>query len=136
MVFDNQKATISGQLSNSNTIKPKWRDTYKVALGGSYQLSEPLQLRAGVAFDKSPVKNAKTRMHTMPDGNRMWYSVGLKYDFKKGHSLDMAYSHIHINDTRFEAEAAPGNDVDSKGATSAEFNNYANILGIQYTYKF
>ena len=136
LVFDNQKATISGQPSNSNTIRPKWRDTYKVALGGSYQLSEPLQLRAGVAFDKSPVRNAKTRMHTMPDGNRMWYSVGLKYDFKKGHSLDMAYSHIHINDTRFEAEAAPGNDVDSKGATSAEFNNYANILGIQYTYKF
>ena len=136
LVFENAKLTPQGGTSNTTTIKPNWRDTVKVAVGGSYQYSEPLQLRAGIAFDQSPVRSAEERLNTLPDGNRIWFSVGAKYQFKKRHQIDVAYSHIHINDTSFKAEKATGTDVDSKGATSADFNNYANILGLQYTYKF
>lgn len=136
LVFENAKLTPKGGTSNTTTIKPNWRDTFKVALGGSYQYSEPLQLRAGVAFDQSPVRSAEERLNTLPDGNRIWFSVGAQYQFKKRHQVDVAYSHIHINDTEFTADKATGNDVDSKGATSAKFNNFANILGVQYTYKF
>lgn len=133
--FENNKMVRTG-LSNKTTITPNWRNTFKVGFGGSYQVSEPLQLRAGIAFDQSPVKNADYRMNTLPDGNRMWFSVGAKYAFNKNHSLDVAYSHIHINDTKFRSQSADGSEVDSKGAASAKFKNYANILGVQYTYKF
>lgn len=136
LVFENQKATVSGKPSQITTIKPNWRNTFRVAVGGSYQLTHPLQLRAGIAFDQSPIRNAESRLNTLPDGNRMWYSAGIKYDFQKGHSLDIAYSHIHINDTHFEGQRATGMNVDSQGVTSADFNNYANIVGMQYTYKF
>ncbi len=140
MIYENQKRTpeysTTGITSNSTSMVPKWRDTFKVAVGGSYQLTNPLQIRAGIAFDQSPVRSAETRLNTLPDGNRIWYSAGIKYDFKKGHSLDVAYSHIHINDTSFVADKASGNTVDSKGTTSANFKNYANILGLQYTYQF
>lgn len=33
-------------------LNPNWRNTYKVAVGTSYQYSEPLQLRFGVAYDQ------------------------------------------------------------------------------------
>lgn len=124
---------------DTTTITPNWRDTYRVALGGSYQYSEPLQLRAGVAFDQSPIRNANDRMNTLPDGNRMWFSVGSKYSFKKRHEIDLAYSHIHINDTKTNSAAASLADlksVDTKGTSSASFKNYANIVGAQYTYRF
>lgn len=139
--FENDKiigfnADRTPKFSNSTIITPTWRDTYKVALGGSYQVSEPLQLRAGVAFDQSPVRNAETRLNTLPDGNRIWYSVGAKYRIGKNHVFDAAYTHIHINDTTFNAAASTGDNVDSKGTGSAKFNNYANILGLQYSYKF
>lgn len=140
LIYENMKRTpeyaTTGITSNTTSITPKWRDTFKVAVGGSYQLTNPLQIRAGIAFDQSPVRSAETRLNTLPDGNRIWYSAGIKYDFKKGHSLDVAYSHIHINDTSFVADKASGNTVDSKGTTSANFKNYANILGLQYTYQF
>lgn len=138
--FENMKTTpnfrATGEKSNVTPIKPNWRDTYRVAVGGAYQYNEPLQLRAGLAFDKSPVKSANDRLNTLPDGNRIWFSVGAKYTVKKGHDIDLAYSHIHINDTQFKSAAAPGNTTDSKGAASANFKNYANIVGAQYTYRF
>ena len=71
LVFENEKAVVKGK-SDRTTITPNWRNTYKVGFGGSYQISEPLQLRAGIAFDKSPVKNADYRMNSLPDGNRIF----------------------------------------------------------------
>lgn len=135
LVFEKNKKVVNGQ-SDRTVITPNWRNTYKVAFGGSYQVTEPLQLRAGIAFDKSPVKSAEDRMNSLPDGNRIWFSVGAKYQLGKNHVIDAAYSHIHINDTVYRAGKASGNDVDSRGASSAHFKNKADILGLQYTYKF
>ena len=135
LIFGNSKNVINGQ-SDRTTISPNWRNTYKVALGGSYQYSEPLQLRAGIAFDQSPVKSAADRLNTMPDANRLWFSVGTRYAYKKRHVFDTALSYVHINSSRFNAPRAIGTDVDSKGATSAKFKASATILGMQYTYKF
>lgn len=135
LVFGNTKNVVNGQ-SNRTTITPNWRNTYKIALGGSYQYSEPLQLRAGIAFDQSPVKSAEDRLNTMPDANRMWFSVGARYAYKKRHVFDTALSYVHIHSSRFNAPRAVGTDVDSKGASSAKFKASATILGLQYTYKF
>ena len=135
LVFENTKNVVNGK-SDRTVITPNWRNTYKVAFGGSYQVTEPLQLRAGIAFDKSPVKSAEDRMNSLPDGNRIWFSVGAKYQLGKNHVIDAAYSHIHINDTVYRTGKASGNDVDSRGASSARFKNKADILGLQYTYKF
>lgn len=142
LVFENPKVLAAPPAApalvtaRSTVITPDWRDTVKVAAGASYQISEPLQLRAGLAFDQSPVRNANSRMNTLPDGNRIWFSAGVKYALNKNHIVDAAYSHIHINDTAMKSPAASGKDVDSKGPSSAKFNNYANIVGVQYTYRF
>lgn len=136
LVFEKEKSIANGKKSDRTTITPNWRNTYKVGLGGSYQISEPLQLRAGIAFDKSPVRNADYRMNSLPDGNRIWFSAGMKYNIGKNHVVDAAYTHIHINDTSYRTAKASGNDVDSKGASSARFKNHADIIGLQYTYKF
>ena len=57
--------------SNQTILNPNWRNTWRVALGASYQVSEPLQLRFGWAYDQAPVKSSKYRMSTLPDANRM-----------------------------------------------------------------
>lgn len=147
LMFENKKMVSqedngAPRMRDTTQILPNWRDTYKIALGATYQVNEPWQLRAGFAFDKSPIRNAKSRLNTLPDGNRMWFSIGARYTPSKKHVFDFAYSHIHINDTSINNAAASSDEngrltsVDSKGSSSAKFNNYANILGVQYTYKF
>ncbi|WII93926.1 OmpP1/FadL family transporter [Kingella negevensis] len=133
------KPDASGKIigkSNTTVITPNWRDTYKVAIGGSYQYSEPLQLRAGIAYDQSPVKSSADRLNSMPDANRLWLSVGARYTHKKRHVFDVAYSYIDIKDSDYTAPAATGDSMDSRGASSAKFKTSASIVGLQYTYKF
>ena len=129
--------------SNKTTLNPNWRNTYKVSLGASYQYSEPLQLRAGIAYDQSPVKNANYRMSTLPDNDRIWLSMGAKYDINRQHSVNVAYSHLFIKNATANVNGYCGGDsatsvacVSSKTNGSANFKSSANILGLQYTYKF
>lgn len=122
--------------SNNTTLTPNWRNTIRVSTGASYQYSKALQLRAGLAFDQSPVRTSENRMVTLPDGNRIWFSAGIKYNISDKQTLDVAATHIHINNTTVNAATSTGNDVDSKGAIHAKFKNYANIFGVQYSYKF
>jgi long-chain fatty acid transport protein len=70
-----------------------------VAVGTSYQYSEPLQLRFGVAYDQSPVKSADYRMSTLPDSNRIWLSLGAKYDINKQHSINVPPTAICLSKT-------------------------------------
>ncbi|MDO4998279.1 MAG: outer membrane protein transport protein [Neisseria sp.] len=129
--------------SNQTILQPNWRNTWKVAVGVSYQWSKPLQLRAGVAYDQSPVKNASYRMTTLPDNDRIWLSLGAKYDFNANHSLNVAYSHLFIKNAKAEVNGYCGGSaatsvacVSSKTRGSADYRSRADILGLQYTYKF
>lgn len=138
--FENNKLTASRQLSNQTVITPNWRDTYKIAVGAAYKVSNPMQLRFGIAYDQSPVRKAEERLVTMPDNNRIWYSVGMKYDLGKQHTLNAAYSYVHIQKAKAVVQAKGSNaeitTVDSNVSSSASYKSRGNILGLQYTYKF
>lgn len=138
--FENKKVTASGKQSNETVITPNWRNTYKVALGAAYKVSDPLQLRFGMAYDQSPVRKDEERLVTMPDNNRIWYSVGMKYDLGKQHTINAAYSYVHIQKARAVTQAKQSNaeitTVDSNVSSSARYKSHGNILGLQYTYKF
>ena len=132
--------------SNHTYLKPNWKDTFKVAVGASYQYSDPLQLRFGVAYDQSPVRSANDRLSTMPDNDRIWFSVGAKYDINKQNTIDVGYSYLYIKNADANvngwcgSSAAAGADanncVSSRTNGSAKFKSNAQILGMQYTYRF
>ena len=152
LVYDNPKdvtdpttGNATGTKSDRTILNPNWRNTYKVSLGASYQVSEPLQLRFGWAYDQSPVKSADYRMSTLPDANRMWFSVGGKYDINKNNSINVAYSYLNIQNSKANVngwcganEVGPGSKPCTTSRTngSANFKSHAHILGVQYTYKF
>ncbi|MBP6863579.1 MAG: transporter [Neisseriaceae bacterium] len=131
-------------ISDKTTLKPNWRNTYKVALGASYQVTEPLQLRFGVAYDQSPVRNNEERLSTMPDSDRMWFSMGGKYDINKNSSINVAYSYLKIKDSSANVNGWCGGPatgdtsacVSSRTNGSADYKSYAQIVGVQYNYKF
>lgn len=129
--------------SNETVLHPKWRNTWKVAAGASYQYTPALQLRGGVAYDRSPVKNAGLRMTTLPDNDRIWLSFGAKYDISPKHSVNAAYSHLFIKKAKADVNGYCGGDtpkavacVSSKTKGSADYKSRADIFGVQYTYKF
>ena len=71
----------------------RWRDGWLFALGGEYDWSPNLTMRAGVNYDISPVDSATARLLQVPDSNRIWVSVGASYKLSSASSIDLAYSH-------------------------------------------
>lgn len=129
--------------ANKTILSPSWKNTYKVALGAAFQYSEPLQLRAGIAYDKTPVPSEDKRLATMPDNDRIWFSLGGNYKLNKQSSLDVAYSYIKIQDGSANVNGYCGgsaprevNCVSSYTKGSADYKAYANLLGVQYNYRF
>jgi long-chain fatty acid transport protein len=76
----------------------KWNDGWLFALGGEYDWSPNLTLRAGVGYEISPIQSATSRLVQVPDNNHTWVSVGASYKTSANSSIDFAYSHIFYED--------------------------------------
>ncbi|MFN3613669.1 MAG: OmpP1/FadL family transporter [Rubrimonas sp.] len=87
-----------------------YRNGFMLALGGEYDVSDRLTVRAGAAFDKTPTNKADRTLR-VPDGDRWWFAAGASYDITERIGIDAAYLYILINDTRVTLREDPGVNV-------------------------
>src|SRR5262245_33514991 len=85
-----------------------YRDGWLFALGAEYAYSPSLLLRAGVAYEISPIEN-DTRDILVPDSNRVFLSLGASYKYSEQIIVDLAYSHIFFEDANFCIASAAAN---------------------------
>lgn len=89
------------------TLTFNWDDGWYFALGGEYDYSEALTLRAGVAYEISPIQDASSRLVQLPDADRFWlsagasYKVGSLFGLINDAELDFAYSHVFVEEADF-----------------------------------
>jgi long-chain fatty acid transport protein len=104
-------------------------DSFRYSVGTDYQLNEDLLLRAGVAFDESPVSQTHLSI-SIPDTDRFWFSFGGNYTIDKQSNVDLGVSIIRGKTQTFtEAD-------DSGSQWGFESKGHAVLLGAQYNYKF
>jgi long-chain fatty acid transport protein len=86
-----------------------YQDASFVAIGGSFAVSDSLTLRAGAAYDQSPVQQAFRDLR-LPDSDRYWLTVGATYEITPGLALTGAYKRLIVGDLMLDhSEAlAPG----------------------------
>jgi len=76
----------------------KWHDGWFFSGGAEYQMSDRTTLRAGVAYEESPIQNATERTARVPDTNRVWLSFGAGYNWSATTTINLAYSHVFFED--------------------------------------
>ena len=74
-------------------IPLRYKDGWMYSIGGEYQLTDRWALRAGVAYELSPIDNAN-RTVRLPDTDRIYASLGASYDWSDNIRLSAAYSHV------------------------------------------
>ena len=67
-----------------------YRDSWLYAVGAAYDYSDRLTLRAGIAYDETPVQGA-FRTTRVPDSDKLWLATGLSYAITERLSVDAAY---------------------------------------------
>jgi long-chain fatty acid transport protein len=87
----------------SNTPE-EWSDSWRYALGGTYQVVSRLKLRAGVAHDQTPVPDS-TRTPRLPDVDRTWLAVGSQWKMSEAIALDLAYAHLFSGEVPLDQDA-------------------------------
>lgn len=83
-----------------------YRDGFMYSFGGEVDVDERLTLRAGVAYEVSPI-TARDRGVRLPDNDRVWASLGASYRWNEKLTLTAAYSHLFLD--RAPIAIAPGN---------------------------
>jgi long-chain fatty acid transport protein len=75
-----------------SSIPFNYKDGYMGSLGAEYAWNSFLTLRAGVAYEKSPI-DTSNRGVLLPDANRVWASIGATLHYSEKLSVDLGYSH-------------------------------------------
>ncbi|WP_134499768.1 OmpP1/FadL family transporter [Microvirga pakistanensis] len=111
-------------------------DGYFYSLGFDYRLNSQWTLRAGVAYEESPI-DTEVRSTRLPDNDRIWASVGATYQWSDKLSFDIAYTHIFSKDT--EIRITPEHqDYDplAGGTFLADVDASTDIISVALRYRW
>ena len=79
-------------------VPENWKDTWSAAAGVSWQATPAVALKAGYAFDSSPI-NASFRTARVPSSDRQWLTLGGQYAHtSSGWTMDLAAGYLIIED--------------------------------------
>ena len=117
-VFDELRVIDEGTGASIEAIETNWDDSYFYSLGGEYDYSPVLTLRAGAAYEISPTSSPEKRLTSIPDADRVWLSAGATYKWSAATSFDLAYTHVFVEDETFVRDA-PGTGLEIRGETES-----------------
>jgi len=117
------------------TLPFQYKDGWFFALGGEYQWSDRLTVRAGAAYEISPIDD-RVRTPLIPDNNRVWASIGASWQVFRGFSFDLAYSHIWVQDPSINITAVSGNPWFDGANYIGTGNAHADVFSLAMVYRW
>jgi len=124
--------------ADDSVVTLKWENSFRYSIGATFQATEQLTLRTGVAYDETPVPSAKYRTPRVPDDDRIWLALGLSYQFTEMIGLDIGYTYIFAGDAEIKRidTGALGAENTLAGSLVGDYNAYSNIISFQLSVKF
>ncbi|MEM7674544.1 MAG: outer membrane protein transport protein [Myxococcota bacterium] len=101
--YDELRINFDAGLPVPTTAVPRnWTASPLFRLGGEYRFDSPFAIRAGLAYDVTPIPD-NTLDPTLPDNNRVIASLGLGYDFGPVR-VDLGYMMLFLSEREVTPE--------------------------------
>ena len=134
-VLDNIAASAPNNIGGVNLLQYNentpldYKNTWRFAVGGNYQVNDQWMMRAGIGYDETPTVNSARNVN-LADINRWALAVGTHYQLKQRFGLDVGYAFL------IESHGTSINSNYTLGSTSvyhvnARTKGYGHLLGIQ-----
>ena len=107
----------------------EWDDSWFFSVGGEWDMSDALTLRAGVGMDETPTSDLH-RTPRLPDNDRMVYTFGMSWMASPRLSLDASYMRVEIDTPTVNTTSS------SSSHLVGSFDGYANLLSVAARYRF
>jgi long-chain fatty acid transport protein len=120
----------------AQTLDTDFQDTWRIALGANYKLDDKWKLRFGLAWDETPVKGASTRLVSLPDEDRYWFSFGAQFVPAKNNRLDFGMAYLYVQDADIDNNQLNANPQLNRGRVTGTYENSVWIFGAQYSMSF
>lgn len=120
-----------------------FENSWRAGLGVEHQLNPSWLLRAGVAYDNTPVQD-EYRTPRLPDEDRTWLALGVRYQPEQNAAwwVDVGYSYIWVDDADSELSGVfvpPNQGNKSSGMPvrlNGKYESDINLFAAQVSFKF
>jgi long-chain fatty acid transport protein len=112
-----------------STLDLEYENTFRYSLGGTYTGFDSTSLRAGVAYDESPISGPETTTPRVPDGDRTWITVGATFELSDSSSIDVGYAHLFVDEVKVE-------NTEQGNTLRGEFDPTVDILSVAANWRF
>jgi len=116
--------------TSTNVTEENWKDNMRYSVGATFRPVDVLSLRAGVAYDETPIPDAN-RTPRIPGADRIWISIGAGYALDAW-NFDFAYAHLFVDDGSINLIDTTG----KRGNLAGTFENSVDMVSVEATYKF
>ncbi len=106
-------------------------NSYILRLGAEYKLMPELTVLGGIYFDKSPVKPEYVNP-SLPDANRLGFSIGLDYKIIK--NLNVSASYLFIRSSQLTVDNSMEYYTPGNAPFNGTYNSYANLASLSFYY--
>lgn len=128
--FDELRIEFDNPLRGDSVTDEKWNNGWFGAIGVHYRPSEKWTLKAGLAFDQTPVPDS-TRTPRIPDGDRYWMALGASYKYSDFLRFDAAYTHLIVDEAPVNLTDTLSGSNTLRGNLQGRFANSVDIVALQ-----
>lgn len=116
------------------------KNAWRVSVGGNYKATSKLMLKAGVAYDQSPVTN-QYRSVLLPDSDRYLLAIGAKIDLNQRIAINLGYAHAFYRNSSIAENGItntfnPSPNLVNGSTLNARVKNSTDIIGLQLSCNF
>jgi long-chain fatty acid transport protein len=123
--------TVSAEDTNSLTVDRDYEDTWHVAAGLQYKISQPWLLSFGVGYDSS-LMDDEDRTPDVPVGETWRFGAGARYQVNDNIDLGLAYEYAWGGDLPMDINRGP-----LAGRVSGEYTNTAlHFINLALNWRF
>jgi long-chain fatty acid transport protein len=126
---------VAGQTSSIS--ERDWKNTMGVNIGGTYQATDNLDIKAGYAYHDNPIP-ASTFEPAIPDNNAHDFTAGIAYKYKRL-VIDLSYAY-QIWEGRTKNNQVDSSNTDGvfipETSANGKYNTKAHLIGFALTYTF
>jgi long-chain fatty acid transport protein len=129
--FGKVGVAVTSENTSSLTFDRNYNDTWHVAVGAQYRVTNPWLLTAGVAYDSSMVDD-DDRTPDLPLGEALRFGLGARYDWSENLGFGFGYTFLWSGDLDMDVNRGP-----LAGRVSGTYENVSmNFFNFYLNWKF
>jgi len=120
--------------STLSVLPENFKDTWRYSAGVNYYYDDKTVLRAGIAYDQSPV-NSIDRSPRLPDSDRTWLAIGGRYKYNSALNFDVGAAYIFVKNGSINNSGNPPS-IPSNGLINGSYDNHVVIVSGELNYRW